>query len=224
MISLNCEECGDEVVKKPSEVKRKDHHFCSQECWIEWQRDNIEVECDMCGIKFERVRSATEDRDNIFCSKGCHDEFQDQKISVECEWCGDIVKKIPYSYNNSNHHFCSNECAGKWRTGENHPNWKNGGKDRLYYGENWHRTRRKALERDDCECRICGRGEDELGMSPDVHHIIRIREFEEPEDANYLENLVCLCPKHHNLIEKNNFSCDVQAALFDQEPFINAEK
>lgn len=83
--------------------------------------------------------------------------------------------------------------------GEGHPNWKGGIPD--YYGENWPEQREKALERDDYECVICGRGEADLGQEPDVHHIIPIREFDNPAEANYLSNLVTLCKKHHLQVE-----------------------
>jgi len=76
--------------------------------------------------------------------------------------------------------------------GEHHPRWKGGGEE--YYGKSWKRQRRKARERDGDECVICGDGD-----QVDVHHIRPFREFgvENHERANRLDNLVCLCRKHH---------------------------
>lgn len=61
--------------------------------------------------------------------------------------------------------------------------------------------RKQALERDNYECVVCKRGEKELGQKPDVHHIKPVEEFEKPKDANYLDNLVTVCRKHHKMIE-----------------------
>jgi 5-methylcytosine-specific restriction endonuclease McrA len=85
--------------------------------------------------------------------------------------------------------------------GPGHPRWKDGGGREKYYGSNWDEIRAKALNRDDHCCVVCKKGEEELGMSPDVHHIMPLRRFDEPEDANFLENLVTLCKKHHGYVE-----------------------
>jgi len=39
------------------------------------------------------------------------------------------------------------------------------------------------------------------GYELHVHHIKPIREFDEPEEANVLSNLVTLCHEHHNIWE-----------------------
>lgn len=87
--------------------------------------------------------------------------------------------------------------------GELHHRWKGGGDP--YYGENWHDQRRKALRRDEFECQKCGIDEKEheesYGMGLDVHHIVPVREFEEKEEANRLDNLVTLCRNCHNRLE-----------------------
>lgn len=84
-----------------------------------------------------------------------------------------------------------------------HHRWK-GGSD-PYYGENWHQQRRKALSRDENSCQKCGMGnmkhKEIHGMSLDVHHIMPIREFDEPARANLLANLVTLCRRCHNRLE-----------------------
>ena len=99
--------------------------------------------------------------------------------------------------------FCSSRCWGEhisrnW-VGDNHPNWK-GGADR-YYGENWPRMRRLVRNRDCFRCRKCGMHEDECDTELHVHHIVPLREFGEPEEANTPSNLVTVCPSCHNQIE-----------------------
>ena len=76
--------------------------------------------------------------------------------------------------------------------GESNPNWAGGYEG--YYGASWRDQRQKAVERDGGECVICGE------EPVDVHHIRPFREFgvENHEQANRLDNLVCLCRGHHS--------------------------
>jgi len=73
------------------------------------------------------------------------------------------------------------------------------------YGSNWKEQRNKAIERDRYRCQSCGdhinelRDEESSGL--EVHHIVPIREFDEPEDANFQENLITLCSKCHHKVE-----------------------
>ncbi|TYL37253.1 hypothetical protein CV102_18270 [Natronococcus pandeyae] len=71
------------------------------------------------------------------------------------------------------------------------------------YGPNWTKQRRKCLERDDYQCRICGKTETEIGRRPAVHHITPRREFAASEwhQMNALSNLVALCPSCHGTVE-----------------------
>jgi len=86
------------------------------------------------------------------------------------------------------------------QSGELHHRWK-GGYD-PYYGANWHETRRDALARDDYQCQECGltnsEHEETHGSSLDIHHKRPLRTFDEPEDANTLDNLISLCRGCHN--------------------------
>lgn len=71
-----------------------------------------------------------------------------------------------------------------------------------YYGQNWHEQRQQALERDNYECRVCGLTEEQHQAAHEqslhVHHIKPLRTFDDPEDANTLDNLVALCKGCHN--------------------------
>ncbi|PSP38494.1 hypothetical protein BRC71_07490 [Halobacteriales archaeon QH_7_65_31] len=87
--------------------------------------------------------------------------------------------------------------------GSLHHRWKGGYEP--YYGENWHKVRRDVLERDDYRCQSCGCTNDEHershGSGLDVHHKRPFRTFDEPENANTMDNLVSLCRSCHNKIE-----------------------
>jgi 5-methylcytosine-specific restriction endonuclease McrA len=95
------------------------------------------------------------------------------------------------------------ETRGFGNPGESHPNWKGGYED--YYGRNWNEQREKALENGDYECRACGISREEHiekhNADLSVHHIIPFDDFEEPEAANDLGNLVVACKTCHRRFE-----------------------
>lgn len=62
----------------------------------------------------------------------------------------------------------------------------------IYSGSRWVESRRAALARDDRRCQDCGTQD-----SLHVHHITPVREFDNAEDAHYLDNLVVLCKHCH---------------------------
>lgn len=175
----------------------------------------IEKTCDNCGESFETYPS----RDTRFCSEECYGEWRSEELTGEnnpnwdggkkqlrCTWCETEFERweslIPEKP------FCSYSCRAAWesenRVGENHHQYK-GHED--YYGVNWHKVRRKVLERDAHKCRICGADKVENGRSLDVHHVTPIRKFDEPERANTLDNLITLCRTHHRLVESGRIDC-----------------
>lgn len=79
--------------------------------------------------------------------------------------------------------------------GENAPNWKGG--HASDYGSNWKRQRDKARARDNNTCQDCGHEWQEGEIRLDVHHIIPLKEFDVPEEANDLDNLITLCRECH---------------------------
>lgn len=80
------------------------------------------------------------------------------------------------------------------------------------YGSNWKEQRSKAIERDRYTCQSCGGHINELrdGQTTglEVHHIVPIREFDEPEDANFQENLITLCSSCHHKAEGSKPAVD----------------
>jgi hypothetical protein len=64
-------------------------------------------------------------------------------------------------------------------------------KDWLIDKERWKRARLDAFERANWQCEACGR---DLNVSARVHHLSY-------DDYYHLDNLVCLCPHCHYLIE-----------------------
>lgn len=122
---------------------------------------------------------------------------------VDCETCGETLERSPFDIDRNDNHFCDNDCYSTWlshnQVRENNPSWKGGYQQK--YGSNWKRNKRKARERDGYQCQGCGINQDryraETGWKLDVHHIVPAREFETPEQASRLSNLVTLCRSCH---------------------------
>ena len=101
--------------------------------------------------------------------------------------------------------FCSNKCANIGLRGKGNPSWRGG--HPKYYGESWRPLRRQARERDNNTCQRCGHAS--MHKLP-VHHILPVSLFENPEHANIIENLVCLCSKCHGLVEWNGIDFNIK--------------
>lgn len=173
---VTCEQCGDTTRVTPSKLNRGKNHFCDPKCRGEWFSENQVGE----------------------------DHHQYNRVEVECDWCGDTITRSP-SQINDNLNFCNAEvCQAKWNShnnrGKDHPNWQ-GGDSYIDYGSNWKPQRRKAKERDDYECQVCGMTKEEQGYALDVHHIVPIESYDDPKDANRLQNLITLCRGHHRKYE-----------------------
>lgn len=127
----------------------------------------------------------------------------DGKVELECATCGEPVYRYPSRIEANENAFCDLDCRGKYDSqnmvGENNPAWEGGyGK---YYGENWEYQRKRTLERDGYSCRACGMNREEhrkeYGFDIEVHHVVPVRKFDDPVDANSLGNLVTACRGCH---------------------------
>ena len=208
-----CEICGKDFERKhPRQV------YCSVTCRQTPNPDKKTTSiCKGCGKEFEHWTY----RDSVFCSRRCMSSYAaklpkpsrrrpENFITKICEWCKEeytIHKIYVDSENGRNSRFCSIECRGKDKSqsmkGENNPNYIHG-EGYLYpsRGSNWGAQRRKALKRDNHECRICKAKVSKGGKSLDVHHIRPYRLFENDwKKANRLNNLVTLCRQCHIDVE-----------------------
>lgn len=83
--------------------------------------------------------------------------------------------------------------------GELSPRWKGGYSENR--GTDWPALRKRALKADDYQCQGCGTSEEdhrkEHGVGLHVHHIRPVTEFDEPADADTVDNLVPLCRDCH---------------------------
>lgn len=117
-------------------------------------------------------------------------------IKITCTNCGTIFEQKPWlvrqNKTKTGFKFCSQKCKGEYMRGENNPLYVGG--EMTYRGRNWKDQRAKAIKRDNGKCQDCKK---KMGDSIPVHHIRPFREFASVEEANHLENLICLCQSCH---------------------------
>ena len=225
-VSVDCSYCGSCVKRYPSQFNNIT--FCSVSCESNWKSENqigenhpnwnggnVSVECSWCGNDLSRPEWRADGYEHQFCDMECKGNYyssnpselhEKERVIVFCAWCGDEKNVIPSQAQRSENHFCDTKCKGKWWSenyiGESHPNWKGGYEP--YYGTNWDRKRRKAMERDEYQCALCGLtdGASKLihGRELDVHHVTRLNDFENPVDANVVSNLLTVCILCHQRV------------------------
>jgi hypothetical protein len=172
----------------------------------------VEHICIICGNSFFRKRSF---RYNASCcSLVCSAIHRSQRrqgrvfkehIVITCRQCGKSRSTFPCY---ADRLFCNKRCHMLWQSlierGDQNYNWRGGYKE--YYGPNWRAQRRAARQRDNYQCRACGK--QQKGRALDVHHITPFRTFgyivgenERYKDANHLDNLISLCANCHKRVE-----------------------
>lgn len=231
MVKNKCPECGRSYeYRRGLSSHFDDHPSHTPETWFDCpscdksfeteqamkshhtQRHGVSIvvetrQCEVCSEEVRRLR----DYDKAFCSGKCRDEWQSEnwsgednpaysgsRITIECEWCGSNFDV--WGAELERRRFCSKKCMGEWRsenwTGEQSPVYT-GYSDN--YGDGWYRQRRRAREKYDGICQSCG--VEQSDRKHDVHHIVPVAEFDDPEDAHDLENLTLLCRSCHQTVE-----------------------
>lgn len=196
-------------------LKANPRTYCCKQCYLQHKKSSNKVKkngkvtykrvikpgiCQRCG-------SPTLNQWSKYCPECLsivkHESCY-KRIKTTCGYCGKELEVIPSVFKKNKYNYCNSECMAKHYsqlyTGENSPTWK-GGK-RHYFG-NWADARRKARERDQYTCQLCGRKEDS-NLQLSVHHIINYREFDNKYEANQLDNLTCLCHKCHTFVHSND--------------------
>lgn len=204
--SGECPDCG-------SEYSRLRQHWAMSECGpVDGAKKTYTCSLDGCDNTFEDypTRRETRGRSEFYCSKECKNKGHRSGQWVNCSWCGSEVYKQEclleemgqYSID---HHFCDKECESEFKKAnwvlEGHPNWEGGS-----YGVNavrkglsknsWRDTARKARERDNHTCQMCGGNE--AVRAHDVHHIIPVVSG----GTNENWNLITLCIPCHRKAEE----------------------
>jgi hypothetical protein len=190
--TFQCATCGESVELPPSRTQRVKHGalYCSRECHYEGRSQGLTKRVVTKPYvytpegKAAQVAAARKPK-----GKRVHHWMVCQNCKIvfdDPNWGRPRI---------SGWTFCSLECCNTYRRGENNPAWRGG--YRRYYGPDWRPLRRAARERDNYTCQHCGIHQDDLDKKIPVHHINPVSSFEEPNDANTLENVVCLCPPCH---------------------------
>lgn len=209
-VTLTCAECGKDFEAKPAQPRR----FCSQTCSNRFNQPRTKIKvciCEWCKTEFETWES----RPGRFCSNQCRSEFaarqpkgkNGERVTVCCEQCGRdyVILKSYFALRGSR--FCSSDCKFKAmsvaKMGAGNPNYI-GGTRFPNRGSNWSAQRKSALERDGRTCQRCGTKKRRV----DVHHIKPYREFDgDYLSANALPNLITLCRRCHNQVERHGAPC-----------------
>lgn len=216
-VTFACEHCGRTITKKITDPNR----FCSRKCWAlaRPKQGQKTCTCEYCQKTFTTWPS----RQGRFCSNQCRSEFAarqpkpnarrpDLLVTKPCAWCGKPHQFNVHQIRLRGGKYCSMECKfaaqSEHLKGENHPLWKGGQSDNpSYRGANISRQRRKALQRDNYTCRICGKSRSGK-YRVDVHHIKPYDTFNgDYKAANDLSNLITLCRKCHLNVEFGNLTC-----------------
>jgi 5-methylcytosine-specific restriction endonuclease McrA len=206
-----CEGCGTEFYDEKARLEYCDNcNPNAAEHNGNWKGAKETTTCEACNDEFEYYPS---DKEGHFCSdcvtaegtfEGTRFWLRGERIERACDYCGEVREVLKSDVERGQQRFCSQGCLSKWMSenwrGENHHQWKGGEAD---YTGKWRSVRREALERDEYECQRCGKTMEEMGREPDVHHLIPVRCFDDPQAAHRLLNLVSLCRRCHTIVERN---------------------
>lgn len=200
-----CAVCSKPVVRAPSHVKSR-FVFCSRACHYEARGLGLVARTITEPYKVTESgraawRAAGEARRGV---------PRKEPISWTCEVCsrrrtihrGKLApaRKL---------RFCSHQCASAGLTGAGNPAWRGGHPH--YYGPSWRKVQRRARTADNNTCQRCFVHRGALDRELDVHHIRPVSSFTEPNDANWIGNVVTLCHPCHMLIEWNGIDFELPA-------------
>lgn len=191
--------------KDPSECPTCDVAFSSQQ-GVKVHHVNVHNEsiatvertCENCGETFDEWQSKAERGRGRFCERACYHAARG--FDVECSTCGKEIHVERGRFEKYENVFCGTDCANEYKIV--HGRFAGS----TYYGPNWADQRQKARERDNNQCRACGKSNEDHraehgGQSLHVHHISPFGSFDSYLQANRKENLVTLCAGCHNRYE-----------------------
>lgn len=204
----NCKICGKEFVFYPDKIHKG--LYCSRECYFKsrWGKGRkITKVCKECGKQFNSYQASNQK----FCSKECANRWRENKplikrrnrITKKCDWCGKEFSR-PASNFHSIHFFCCHSCSAKWWAEyglhrEKHPRWT-GKYPLISYTDGWKVARRLVLKRANNKCERCGK----IPKRIEIHHKKPVRACSSIKEANNLSNLIAVCIKCHNILEKES--------------------
>lgn len=180
-VKSNCKICNKETLVNKAVISGNLPVYCSSEC----KSLRYEHNCEICDKYFRNSKA-----DTRTCSRSCQTELRRRKvIKVKCYLCNLEFERPTSDVYEGKRVFCSKKCRDNQHSLDNPSR----------YGTNWKSMRKKAIIRDNNKCTVCGKS-DEL----EVHHLIKLKTFKNPNDANYLDNLKTVCNSCHKDLESKD--------------------
>lgn len=185
-VSVNCRQCEKPFLIKKSKV---DIHgnYCSDAC--REKKKEFLLNCITCKKDYIAKKP-----NGKYCSIPCEKDGQrKQLLDLQCFCCKKAFQRPSFTVRKNTRVFCSTKCRNRTYSQEN-PN---------RYGSRWARIRERFVKKHDYTCMVCGeRNEEKYGL--EVHHVVPINEFFDPEDGNVETNLMVLCKTCHKEKHNNN--------------------
>lgn len=158
----------------------------------------IADECDVSRrtINYYLEKFGIEKRQGSDAHKAGWEHESEERRQEAREWMKEVLEQHPPDHFETGEH--REEVLKKMsevKLGEKNPRWTGGPVG--YYGGTWFQKREEVLVRNDYTCQVCG----EHDESNHVHHIKPVREFDDPEDAHFDENLITVCESCHPEVE-----------------------
>ena len=120
--TINCEYCGKEIYQTKTQYNRAKHHFCSNVCHKNYERQFIfeNRTCPICNNIFEASKKSKQK----FCSVQCQNKWQKTNIGEKnvrfeskictCDWCHTKITVGKSNVKRFHYHFCSDACRKQW--------------------------------------------------------------------------------------------------------------
>ena len=142
--------------------------------------------CVVCDKHFR-----TNKHNSKFCSRDCFDKSNKENlVELECFYCKVKFKRPSFTVRRNSRVFCSTQCNNNQYSIDNPTR----------YGGTWKRRRKEIKNRDNNQCLLCS-----SKSNLQVHHFIKILDFENPNDAHYDENTGTFCSSCHKIVEKKKY-------------------
>jgi len=129
-IKIKCATCGQEFLRKSSEVTRNKKlnrkNYCSRKCIGESLNRRVLAECASCGVEIMVEPRAIESSKsgNVFCSRSCS-----AKVNLNRKGTGAEKNLVCLFCGSPNHRgvkYCSNKCFSEHRHSEYISAWLSG--------------------------------------------------------------------------------------------------